>query len=515
MKRTLANTINEMRANVHLFSTFNFTFPFGRERFIIILSFIFFCLTGLAQNHTVISGNIKNYSNKPLYLYKCFGDSLIFIDSIKTDEKGRFTAYFQKSFNPEKNNSGIGIYRFNLISNQWFYLLSPLSQRGEAGNEVKIKTVYRFDMFNNWATDNMEVIKSEENKMFYKFQLAQKKINLANYVMKEMMRLYPLHDPFHKVIEKEYLQRYKALDDLFGEVNKNYPHTSSVKVINAYYQPVNPDWREADNWSDSIIAAHYFDYFHPEDEFYLHTNILPEKIDNYFDLFSFLTRVNRETVSDYEIKIKTASDEFLKHTVSNPSVHEFCLQYILKKLEKEKMLDALYSVYDKWVVNASAGDCVQSNPALNKWREKVSVLRNIQIGSKAPDFEVVPGRVNLYNLPADYTLLVYWASWCPHCVDEIPKTKKAIEDFQNANKEKSLASVFISLDNEEKVWKEFVEKNGLGSYIHLCDFKGWKGGIVKRYNVFATPTMFLLDKDKRIINKPENTEQLKVFLLKN
>lgn len=474
--------------------------------FITLLSFFFNSIIISAQG--TLTATILHYPNTYVNAYGCYGDSLIFIDSIKTDERGRFTLDFKNSFNSKDPISDFAIYRFNLLRNQWFYIIND-------GKEIEIKTVYRFDMFNNWASDSMEVVKSEENKMFYKFQIAQKQINLANYTMKEMMRLYPLHDPFHKVIENEYLQRYKSMDELFLEVNKKYPDIFSVKVINAYYQPVNPDWREPDNWRDSIIAAHFFDYFHPEDEFYLHTTILPEKIDNYFDLFSFLIRVNRETSSDYEKKLKTASDEFLKHTVSNSFVHEFCLQYILKKLDKEKMLDTFYGVYDKWVVNARAGDCEQSNPALNKWREKVSVLRNIQIGSKAPDFEVVPGRVNLYNLPADYTLLVYWATWCPHCVDEIPKTKKAIEDFQNANKEKSLASIFISLDNDEKVWKEFVEKNGLGIYIHLCDFNSWKGEIVKRYNVFATPTMFLLDRDKKIIYKPENTPQLKIFLLKN
>lgn len=459
----------------------------------------------------LLAASISNYPLKYVYAFRCFGDSLIFIDSLKTDEKGKFNfAQF----------SSKGIYRFNLPSNQWFYVLSTGSAATlgkEAGRQVEenieIKTVYRFDMFNNLASDSLEVIKSDENKLFYKFQRAQKQATVANFVLKEMIRLYPLQDPFHKVIENEYFERYKAMDELLKESS----HSPSAQlIINAYYQPMNPDWKGPDDWRDSVIATHYFDYFHPSEngEFYMNTSILPEKIDNYFDLFSFLMRVNRETNTDYEKKIKNAADEFLKHTQADHSVHEFCLKYILKKLDKRKMYDAMFSVYDKWVYQAVSGDCSQTYPSLNQWREKISVLRNVQIGNAAPDFEVVSGKMNMYQIPADYTLLVFWASWCPHCTLEIPKIKKAVEDFQNSHKEKSVITLFISLDNDEKAWKDFVEKNSLGSNIHLCDLKGWQGRIVRQYNVFATPSMFLLNKDKKIINKPESEEQLNFVLSK-
>jgi thiol-disulfide isomerase/thioredoxin len=103
---------------------------------------------------------------------------------------------------------------------------------------------------------------------------------------------------------------------------------------------------------------------------------------------------------------------------------------------------------------------------------------------------------------------VFWASWCPHCAEEVPKIKKAKEKFQNDHKEKAMTTIFISLDNEEKPWKDFVQKNELSGFINVCEFKEWNGQIGKNYNVYAIPSMFLLDKSKKIIAKPENAEQL-------
>lgn len=76
----------------------------------------------------------------------------------------------------------------------------------------------------------------------------------------------------------------------------------------------------------------------------------------------------------------------------------------------------------------------------------------------------------MYDLKSDYVLLVFWASWCPHCVQEIPRLKMVLEQL----KDKKIAVVFISLDEEESAWKSFIYQQKLDNYIHLCDFKKWK-----------------------------------------
>ena len=90
------------------------------------------------------------------------------------------------------------------------------------------------------------------------------------------------------------------------------------------------------------------------------------------------------------------------------------------------------------------------------------------------------------------TLLVFWASWCPHCMEEIPQLYRVMQD-------KNIRVVAISLDTDKNVYDPVKEK--LSDMIHYCDFKKWDSQPVSDYYIKGTPTYFLLDKDNKIIHK--------------
>lgn len=465
---------------------------------ILLITLLLQALHSIGQTFT-INGTIANYAHQSLYIYQCYGDTLLLVDSVKTNAQGHF------SFS--RQHLSQGLYRFNLPNNQWFYILND-------GNPIKIKTVYQFSGFYNIATDSLVVLQSEDNKRFYKFQHLQQKLNIANYWLLQMMRLYPLYDPFHKQIEDEYFRRYKAMEEFVKSLpvndNKKTQRQASMaeKVILAYYLPVNPDWRQPDPWRDSIIALHYFDYFNPADSFYLHTNILPEKLDIYLSLPLDNTPTSLETSGQKEEKVKRAADAWMQKVSSNQQVVEWSLNYLFKVLEKQKMYDALYFLYNKYV-QSTLSDC-DPPAAYKSLHEKMSVLKNIQIGSAAPDFEIEKGKLSLYALQSDYTLLLFWATWCPHCMEEVPKIRDVVNQInaQLNSKGKNLMVLAVSLDTNKTQWQRYVTENNLLSFINFSEYKGWQSEVVKKYNVYATPTMFLLDKDKKIIAKPETAEQL-------
>jgi hypothetical protein len=45
--------------------------------------------------------------------------------------------------------------------------------------------------------------------------------------------------------------------------------------------------------------------------------------------------------------------------------------------------------------------------------------------------------------------------------------------------------------------------------MHVCDLKGWEGKAFTDYFIYATPTMFLIDKDRKVIGMPRTIEDLK------
>jgi alkyl hydroperoxide reductase subunit AhpC len=310
------------------------------------------------------------------------------------------------------------------------------------------------------------------------------------------------------------------MNELFKEVNKKSPKSLSAKIINAYYQPINPDWKQPDPWRDSIIAAHYFDYFNPADSFYLHTNILPEKMDIFLTLSTNKRDAYGQPVRD-EMLAAIAAQEFLEKVKNNKENFEFCLKFLLKELDKEKQFIALLTIYDLYV-KPEDSSCEPTNTQFDWIRKKADILKNIQIGSIAPDFEISTVEsinypigfeketLRLSSLQSDYTLLLFWATWCKHCTQVLPEIKKAADEF-NMKQETAnlkLITVAVSLDTDNAQWRKFVTENNLLSFLNFSELKGWKGKVSKQYNVYATPTMFLLDKDKKIIFQPLTINEL-------
>lgn len=468
-------------------------------KILIIYGFLLFSISFCVgqKKDIIVKGLIENYSNQSVYLYKCVvnfesgSDTILLCDSTYTNKNGEF------AFSGNVMNSEIGIYKAMLHNNQFFYLIYDKQP-------VEIKTLYQASTFYNIVSDSLIVIKSEENKQFYKFQQLQKSINVANYWLMQMMRLYPLHDPFHQEIENEFFNRYNAMEQFIKTLNTKHEvfnESLAAKVAFAYYQPVLPDWKQSDPWRDSIISMHYFEYFNPADNFYLHTNILPEKIDKLLSLSLDNTPTSLETPHQKEEKVKHAAEEWLRQVKPNQKTFEWSLNYLFKTLEKQKYFDAMYYLYDIYVQN-QLGEC-EPYAAYKHMHEKMSLLKNIQIGSAAPDFVILDGKLNLYQLPGDYTLILFWATWCPHCTQVLPEIKKATAEL-NLN----LFTVAVSLDTDKEKWQNFVNENNLLSFINYSEYKGWQSAVVKTYNVYATPTMFLLDNNKKIIAKPETVKQL-------
>jgi thiol-disulfide isomerase/thioredoxin len=454
--------------------------------------FFLIAISGYGQdNKPLLKGLIDNYANSSIYLYQFYGDTLMLIDSTHTDKKGNFV------FNQAEQVQGL--YKVELQENQGFFLLFD-------EQTTEIRSSFKSDKFNNIASDSLRIIRSDVNKQFLHFQQINQEWQIAAYFLLNMMRIYPITDPFHQKMEAEYNTRYEMLEKFIKDLNDE-KQTQAAKFAFAYFQPVNPDWKQPDHWRDSILAQHFFDHFNPADAFYLHSNILPDKIDLYLAMSTNRKDAYGQPIKDDQIALQ-AAETFLNKTKSNAENFEFCLNYFLKKFNAEHKNNLLLSLYDKYLV-AEGENCNPNDKSFDWIREKVNTLRNIQIGQIAPDFKLGE-KLNLRTIPGDYTLLLFWATWCGHCTEFVPQVKKTVDEFNKniSENSKGLITVAVSLDTDEKPWQQFVNEQQLFSFINYSDLKGWGGEVSKLYNIYATPSMFLLDKDKKIVAIPETHDEL-------
>lgn len=114
----------------------------------------------------------------------------------------------------------------------------------------------------------------------------------------------------------------------------------------------------------------------------------------------------------------------------------------------------------------------------------------------------------LSEVSAPYTILAFWEPSCGHCKKEIPHLKSAILDQYSKYGVKVFA-VYVQVDPDP--WKEFIEEHQLEDFINVYDPYG-SSHYRQFYHIKSTPTLFVLDKDKKIIAKKLGVEQIADFL---
>ncbi len=112
----------------------------------------------------------------------------------------------------------------------------------------------------------------------------------------------------------------------------------------------------------------------------------------------------------------------------------------------------------------------------------------------APEFTLDTldgGTLSLSSFRGKVVLLNFWATFCPNCVDDMPK----LNALYNKLSPRGLRIIAVSADSSTRRLKGFLEDHPLG-FIVLQD----DGLTVShKYHVFSTPTTFLIDKRGDII----------------
>lgn len=134
------------------------------------------------------------------------------------------------------------------------------------------------------------------------------------------------------------------------------------------------------------------------------------------------------------------------------------------------------------------------------------------VGSVAPDFRFTDARGRthrLHEVQAGTTLLFFSNPGCYAC-QEIIETLLAVPGFNDMIARKSLAVVNVYIDEEIDKWREY-EPNYPRNW--LCGYD--PDGLVRSdriYCVRAIPSLYLLDRDKRVLMKDAPTERVVSWL---
>jgi peroxiredoxin len=111
-------------------------------------------------------------------------------------------------------------------------------------------------------------------------------------------------------------------------------------------------------------------------------------------------------------------------------------------------------------------------------------------------FTAVDGRaVDLAKLRGKVVMIVFWATWCPECVKELPELKEEYADHQKQGME----IIGISLDSDKKTLTDFLKKEAV-PWPQFFDGMEWDNQYAKQFGIGSTPTTFLINKQGILVN---------------
>lgn len=198
--------------------------------------------------------------------------------------------------------------------------------------------------------------------------------------------------------------------------------------------------------------------------------------------------------------LNQSTDKILASIKSKPELKQNVAEYLFNLFEKRSLFESSEHI----ALAMLNDDTCQLD---DKHKALFEQYRKMANGKTAPNIELLAAKtVNLYSLKSKYKLVVFGASWCSKCVEEIPKLKAFYADWK---KKHNIEIIFVSLDTDKNEYANFTKDF---PWLSSCDFSGWETKAARDYCVFATPTMYLLDVNNTIKIKPISADQVNAWL---
>lgn len=449
-----------------------------------IAALVFLSSSLLVQGQYSLSGTIQAHPLKSVYLLSFYGERNFLIDSAKTDAAGSFSFTLGNATPP-------GMYKVSF------------------GKDLAVDVVFNrenivFTSDIRSLADSLVFVSSTENIIYYNYMKTDQDLQTRLELLQPVLDYYPARDQYYQYTAAEYDRIQKVAAHILDSLRNNYPGSYAVRILELYGTPFLSSSMGRDNRM-AYLKQHYFDRTDFADTSLLRSPAFPNKAISYLALYSN----NRLQQKQLEAEFIKGVTVVLSAASVNPEVYKFLLDYLIGGFDKYHFEDVITYMAENFTDPSSCEDADKKS-ALQK---KLETYKKIATGKPAPDFELPDSKavpVKLSALRSEYTLVVFYSSECSHCAEMMPRVKSLYDN----QKPKRIEILAVSLDTDRQSWLDFI-RSGKYGWINVCDLKGFNSPAADEYNIYATPTMFLLDKNKTILAKPISYRELEQVLREN
>lgn len=433
-----------------------------------------------------ISGSLSLLANQSIKLEGFNGMKTYVISDTSCDSMGNFTMHYTKA------DYGIGY--LNSVDNKPLFVILSEEDIEIVGEALSY-------------TETIKVTKGQENQWFEQYAKDHPKRDQALSAWLYLEKMYTTdalfsqqQTPFNAIQAEK--KRIKTEDAAFITMLPKDSYVrwflparklvSSVSVVAQYRRDEIPATFAAFRAMDFTDTRLY------------KSGLLKDAIEGHF----WLIENSNQSLDSVFIEMKHSIDAMMVHLIKDEKKLNEVTDYLFNLLEKHSHFQVSEYLALK-VLNETS--CTIDSDLSNQ----LESYRAMKKGNIAPDMVfsgdfVAPGYVSefpkkLSEINSKYTVVVFGASWCPKCTEELPEIAKLYTKWKGQGVE----VVYVSLDEDNTLFQNFVK---IFPFISTCDYLKWKSPIVKNYFVFATPTMYLLDNKREILLRPNSAKQVDAWV---
>lgn len=325
---------------------------------------------------------------------------------------------------------------------------------------------------------------SEENKIFQSYlnSIVEKQVKLDSV----QMAYFDADDKAS--LKKMYVERLKSLN----AIQEYFEKESEGKMANVFIKATkkynSAEIKETPGDFLKELEDHFFDHIDFGSKTLLNSSVIVDKVIEY--VFYINGSEDKDTL--FELRKKMISNAMGKMGNHNDVKVDVLssLIYAMAGQEDLKMVEFLRNDY-----YSKLPEDLQDA----KFIADIDKIIGVAIGQDAPEItwkkDGKSKKLSDLNEANSY-IVVFWSTTCSHCLEEIPQLYKATKDIEG------LQVIGVVLEDDKFGFDYHTEM--MDKWINVLALKKWENEIARSYQVNSTPSYFVLDKDKKIVAKPEH-----------
>jgi thiol-disulfide isomerase/thioredoxin len=464
----------------------------------LLLMFALLIVTLLsAQNGYEINVTLKPFKNQYVYLGHYSGKQYPIVDSVRLNEKSEGVFKGQTKL-------GGGIYFIVYPSRDKFV-------------EILLDKEQRFTVIADTSTlpASKKFINSPDNELFDRYQRFMNERGRS--VDSTSKALQNPAKPADTVFLRQRLQKLnKDISDYRSQIMAKNPTSILSMLLHMMGEPeIPPASQHPGGKYDSAYAyqyfkSHFWDGINFWDDRICRTpaSLFEDRLDKYFN--TLVTPSADSVIKELDWMLGYAS---VSKELSRFLLVKFITRYLNMKYMWE---DAVFvHLFQKYFADKDYDWLTPQGKKIITDRG-YSLMANI-MGNQAENISLADtsGVIkNLYSDTASYTLVCFWDPLCGHCKETLPVLDSMYQAKWKA-KGMKIYAVAKEVGGTKKDWLDFIRAEHLQDWINVYyskeDEKSRLDANIpsysQLYDVQTFPTLFLLDKNKRIIAKKLSWQQ--------